>query len=268
MKFNQLWLMSRSIFGLTRIPVLDFVLPAHSLHSRMALLQKPLASCLLWLLAGAGVVALAWPLDNRIDTALDASKNLPLHQFAWWCSKLGEGWAPAAAGIVFAMLFLLLNRPSVAAKIFFVGLTSDITGLTGFILRVLIGRTRPLAHAPQGFYGVWHDGHWIIGKYEFSSFPSGHAATAVGLAAAAWLVHRGWGALAAIYALAVLWSRVALQCHHLSDVVASIVLAVPLALMLKKFLLPSVEFQFGNLHRAWRGKAPRSAGLRPGKIQE
>ena len=218
----------------------------------MALLQKADANLWLWLLPGAGAIALAWPLDNRVDAALDASRDLSLHQVAWWCSKLGEGWVPAAAGLGLAILYLLLRRPGVAAKIIFVTLTSVLTGLAGFILRVLIGRTRPLAHEPQGFYGVWHGGHWIIGKYEFSSFPSGHAATAVGLAAATWLVHRGWGALALVYALAVMWSRLALQCHHLSDVVASAVLAIPLAVLFKKILLPSVEFQVGNLDRAWR----------------
>ena len=209
---------------------------------------------MLWLLAGASLVALAWPFDNRVDAALDVTKNPLLHQFAWWCSKLGEGWVPAAAGIFFAIIFVLLNRPGVAAKIFFVALTCEVTGLAGLILRILTGRTRPLAHAAQGFYGVWHDGHWIIGKYEFSAFPSGHAATAVGLAAAAWLVHRGWGAVAAVYALAVAWSRIALQCHHLSDVVASAALAIPLAVLAKKTLFPTVEFQFGNLHRAWKKK--------------
>jgi membrane-associated phospholipid phosphatase len=76
----------------------------------------------------------------------------------------------------------------------------------------------------------------------------------VGLAAAAWLVHRGWGAAAAVYALAVMWSRIALQCHHLSDVAASVVLAIPLAVLLKKVLAPSIEFQFGNFHRAWKKK--------------
>jgi membrane-associated phospholipid phosphatase len=207
-----------------------------------------------WFLAGAAVVALAWPLDGPVDRALDASPNLRLHQFAWWCSKLGEGWVPALAGICFAILFVLLNHPVVAARIFFVALTCELTGLAGLILRILLGRTRPLAHDPQGFYGVWHQGHWIIGKYEFSSFPSGHAATAVGLAAAAWLVHRGWGALAAIYALAVMWSRIALQCHHLSDVAASGALAVPLAMLMKPVLLPTVEFHFGNLYRTWRKK--------------
>jgi membrane-associated phospholipid phosphatase len=75
----------------------------------------------------------------------------------------------------------------------------------------------------------------------------------VGLAAAAWLVHRGWGTVAAIYALAVMWSRIALQCHHLSDVLASTVLGITMAVLLKPVLLTSVEFQFGNLHRAiWK----------------
>jgi membrane-associated phospholipid phosphatase len=207
---------------------------------------------LLWLLAGAVATALAWPLDNRVDAALDASRNPSLHQFAWWCSKLGEGWVPAMAGILLGFLFVLLDQPSVAAKIFFVMLTCELTGLAGLILRLLFGRTRPLAHAPQGFYGVWHDGHWLAGKYEFSSFPSGHSATVVGLAAAAWLVHRGWGVLAAVYALAVMWSRIALQAHHLSDVVASTAVAIPLALLSKQVLFTSVEFQAGNLHRALR----------------
>jgi membrane-associated phospholipid phosphatase len=153
-------------------------------------------------------------------------------------------------GTFFTILFLLLRRPAVAAKFFFVVLTCEITGLAADIVRVLAGRARPLADVPQGFYGFWHDGHWIIGKYEFSSFPSGHSATAVGVAAAAWLVHRGGGAVASVYALLVMWSRIALQCHHLSDVVASAVLAIPLAMLCKKALLPSIEFQFTRLHRA------------------
>jgi|SRR5665213_1161197 len=208
-----------------------------------------------WLLAGVGAVALAWPFDNRVDAALDVTNRAGLHKVAWWCSEIGQGWVIGAAGIFLAAMFFLANRPRLAADIFFIALASEITGLAATILRVIFGRTRPTNHdVPQGFYGVWHAGHWIIGKYQFSSFPSGHTASAVGLAAAAWLIHRGWGALAAVYALAVMWSRIALQCHHLSDVVASTVLAIPLAVMLKKVLLPSVEFQFGNLHRAWKKK--------------
>ena len=207
-----------------------------------------------WLLAGVIAVAAAFPLDNRVDAALDAARHPELHEAAWWCSKLGEGWFPAVAGIFFALACVLANRPGAAAKIFFATLTCELTGLAALILRIVVGRTRPNAPASQGFYGVWHDGHWIIGQSAFSSFPSGHAATAVGLAAAAWLVHRGWGAVLGLYAVAVAWSRIALSAHHFSDVVASTVLSIAVAVWLKPILLASVEFQFGNLHRAWRKK--------------
>ena len=211
---------------------------------------------LFWLLAGVAAIALAWPFDTRVDNALDVTPHVNnLYKLAWVCSKIGEGWVTAVWGIVCAAIFLVANRPAIAAKIFFVALTSEFTGLAALIIRVFTGRTRPLNHdVPQGFYGVWHDGHWLIGKFSFASFPSGHAATAVGFAAAAWLVNRGWGALAAVYAMAVMWSRLALQCHHLSDVVASTVLAIPLALLLKPLLLPTLEFHFGNLHRKLRKK--------------
>ncbi|HEV2453062.1 MAG TPA: phosphatase PAP2 family protein, partial [Verrucomicrobiae bacterium] len=135
-------------------------------------------------------------------------------------------------------------RPAVAAKIVFVVLTCEFTGLVALILRIFIGRARPLADVPQGIYGVWYHGHWIIGKYEFSSLPSGHSATAVGLAAAAWIVDKRWGAVAVVYALLVMWSRVALQCHHLSDVVASAVLSIPLAVLCKKVIWGPIELRF------------------------
>lgn len=224
----------------------------------MATPPKPRWKCLLWLLAGAGIIALAFLFDSRVDTALAVAGKTTPAKVAWWISKSAEGEIVGGAGILFAAIFFLLNRPRVAAQIFFVTASALLIGLAGTILRVLAGRTRPLPHGsagvPPGFYGVWHDGHWIIGKAAFASFPSGHAAVAAGLAAAAWLVHRGWGAAAWLYALAVMWSRLALQWHHLSDVVASAVLAIPLAVLLKKVLAPSIEFQFGNLHRAWKKK--------------
>ena len=201
-----------------------------------------------WLLAGAAAVAGAFFLDQRVDAALDVTNHPAANHFAWWCSKLGEGQIVGGAGVFLSAMFLVLRRTRVAADIFFVTAASLLIGLAGTIVRILVGRTRPELHGPpgvaQGFYGVWHDGHWIIGKAAFSAFPSGHAALAVGLAASVWLLHRGWGLVAAIYALAVMWSRVALQWHHLSDVVASAVLAVALALVMRKFLRPTVEFQF------------------------
>ena len=221
--------------------------------------RKPVQILLFWLLAGGMAVVLAFALDNRVDTALDVSNKPVLRQFAWWCSKLGEGWVPGLVGILLCVLFIIFRRPDAGAKILFIALTCEFTGFCAIILRLVAGRARPHAGIPQGFYGPWHDGHWIAGEYDFSAFPSGHAAMAVGLAAATWLVHRGWGAVASLYALAVIWSRVALQAHHLSDIVASIVLAIPLAVLCKKILLPFLDSQFSRRLRANETKVHRSS---------
>lgn len=208
----------------------------------------------LWLLAGLAVVGAIFPFDSQICAALDVARDPAWQHFAWWCSKLGEGWVIAVTGVFFSAVYFLADRPQTSARIFFVTLTSLLVGLADVLIRLLAGRTRPSNHlVPQGFYGLWHDGHWIAGQYKFSSFPSGHAATAAGLVAAAWVLgRRGWAGALAVYAVVVMWSRVALQAHHLSDVLASVVLAVPLAIGLKKILLPFLEFHFGNVHRAWK----------------
>jgi membrane-associated phospholipid phosphatase len=215
----------------------------------VAFRKRPFTIFFLWILGGTAAIAVAWTLDGPVDAALDAARSPALHTFAWWCSKLGEGWVPALAGIPLAIVFIVARRPTIGARILFVVLTCELTGFAGLILRILVGRTRPLADVPQGIYGIWYHGHWIIGKYEFSSFPSGHSATAVGVAAATWMVSTGWGSVAVLYALLVMWSRIALQCHHLSDVVASIVLTIPLAILSKRILLPWLESRCGKSSR-------------------
>jgi membrane-associated phospholipid phosphatase len=208
---------------------------------------------LLWLIAGAVVIALGFALDDRTQSALDATHNLSLKGFAWWLSKSAEGEIIGGIGILLTVIFFRLRRPQLAGQIFFVFASALLIGLAGTILRVLAGRTRPGIHGPEGvapgFYGIWHDGHFILGQAAFSAFPSGHSAVAAGLAAAATLVNRTWGAVAWVYAFAVMWSRIALQWHHLSDVLASAVLAWPLAWLLKKYLMPHIERRLGNFSR-------------------
>jgi membrane-associated phospholipid phosphatase len=202
---------------------------------------------MLWLLGGAAAIALAWLLDVRVDAALSVAGRPALQKLAWWCSEAGEGWAVAAWGFLSAAIFFQLKRPDVAGKIFFVAATSEVAGLVSVILRGLVGRARPNALVPPGIYGLWHDGHWIVGRYDFSAFPSGHSAVAAGLAAAAWLFSPRWGKVAAVYALGVVWSRVAQGSHHLSDVVASIVIAIPIAVLMNTYFAPANEMFFEKL---------------------
>lgn len=61
------------------------------------------------------------------------------------------------------------------------------------------------------------------------SFPSGHAAAAVAVAAAVAIVHPWTAVLGAPLAALVAWSRVALRVHHLSDVLAGVLLGLAAA---------------------------------------
>ena len=172
------------------------------------------------------LIGLAWGLDRVVGAALDLRPHPAVESFAEWVSVLGEGWVLALVGVVLAVVFAWRKRWRWAQIALAVTIAALLTGATATVLRTIIGRTRPHVQAPQGVYGVWYHGRWIAGRYDFGSFPSGHAATVVGLVAALWAFRRRAGMAAVPYAVMVCWSRVALGNHHLSDVVAASCLGI------------------------------------------
>ena len=93
-----------------------------------------------------------------------------------------------------------------------------VPGLLNDLIKIIVGRPRPLVEAT----GI---SPFTFG-YAYASFPSGHASTSFGLAFALGLLWPAlrWPALA--FAAAIAASRVLLNVHHLSDVLASIMLAL------------------------------------------
>ncbi len=109
------------------------------------------------------------------------------------------------------------------------------TGGTRLILNVikyLAGRARPEILESEGFYGFrpFNDAH------AFNSFPSGHSATAFSLAFALIAIFpraRPWALGAAVL---IALSRIMINAHYLSDVVAGAFLAwIAVALVTKQF---------------------------------
>jgi len=113
------------------------------------------------------------------------------------------GWCAAAAGFVFGAIAL--------------------SGILVNVVKVLVGRPRPKLLDMEGALGFSP----FTFDADFHSFPSGHANTllALGLALAFLLPrYRRWFiSIAAVLAL----SRVAVNAHYLSDLVAGGALAVP-----------------------------------------
>ena len=97
------------------------------------------------------------------------------------------------------------------AMVCFLG--SSLAGLFDDAFRMTVGRPRPETHLHDGFYGITSVLH---GTYQ--SFPSGHAATAFGTAAALLVYDLPLGIITTVYALAVVWARMELYRHYPSDV--------------------------------------------------
>jgi membrane-associated phospholipid phosphatase len=106
-------------------------------------------------------------------------------------------------------------------------IASTLAGMIANASRLTTGRPRPreIPKIEHGFYGPYHNGRILVGVPAYNSFPSGHTATAFGLAAVVVFASPGWGLLVLIGAVGVAWSSIAIGAHHPSDVAVSITLA-------------------------------------------
>ena len=107
-------------------------------------------------------------------------------------------------------------------------IASTRSGIVGNASRLTTGRTRPRESPKieQGFYGPWHGGELLVGNDAYNSFPSGHTATAFGLAAVILFASPAAGIFALSGAGLVAWSSIAMGAHHPSDIIVSVILSL------------------------------------------
>jgi len=110
------------------------------------------------------------------------------------------------------------------AMVCFLG--SSLAGLFDDGFRMTVGRPRPDTGFPDHFYGITNALHGT-----FQSFPSGHAATAFGTAAALLVVDLPLGLITTLYALAVIWARMELYRHYPSDIIVGSIIGIYFGLM-------------------------------------
>jgi len=199
------------------------------------------------LVAGLLAIVGSFLVDAPVTDAFRLSAPDGSRQVARWISHYGD-WPPILLAGLAIVAALAAGKKYAAARVFLLILLAGLlTGLGSTLIRSTTGRTRPTTPAPQGFYGPRYQGRWIIGKYDFSSFPSGHTATWAGLAGAAWFRRRSLALVFLLGAVVVAWSRMALGCHHFSDVTAAFVWGLAVGPWLVNQLEPTVPRLWSRL---------------------
>jgi membrane-associated phospholipid phosphatase len=110
--------------------------------------------------------------------------------------------------------WLLSKREEDMRIMGFISLSALISGLLVNILKLFFARFRPVEYFEFGNYGMT----WLGRGYDIASFPSGHSATALGVAAAVALLFPRYRYPVLIYGALVTFSRVVVTKHYLSDV--------------------------------------------------
>jgi len=131
--------------------------------------------------------------------------------------------AIAALGLALIGRFALSRRARVLARSWswaaaYLFLAIALSGIANDLVKLLIGRSRPMVDAP----GL----HPFSFSYDHESFPSGHAAVAFGLAFGAMALWPRWRWPLLAFGVAVAASRVALDVHYLGDVIGSVLVAL------------------------------------------
>jgi membrane-associated phospholipid phosphatase len=191
-------------------------------------------------LAGLLAILLALTVDQPIVRAMAGMDPLALRiaRFVTWFGQGGVVLYPAGILIILGLAFgwavpgLAGRLEGPIRRIASIFVIVAAAGLADDVLKILFGRARPyrwLAGDDSGF-------EFLRYSAKFASFPSGHTTTSVAAAVAfgmLWPRHKPWFLLAAFLIAA---SRIVLDVHYLSDVIAGALLGGAVAVLLGKWL--------------------------------
>jgi len=174
--------------------------------------------------------ALIWPHDRQLLETVYwwcRGHEIMARNVAWYLSTLGDYPTynvPLALAIWFYGVATKSSAWRRAAVICFLGGT--LAGLFDDCFRLTLGRPRPDAHMPDGFYGITY-----AFSGGFQSFPSGHAASVFGAAVALLVTDLPLGLITTVIALAVVWARMELNRHYPSDVAVGSIVGIYFGLL-------------------------------------
>jgi membrane-associated phospholipid phosphatase len=197
-----------------------------------------------WLATALTIAAIIASMFFLDTTASDWARHLPpqLIEAADQASNFGlSGWFLYPLGVVLLGLAAVMTPSlprsaqgvlaALVARFGFLFVAIGLPGLFTTIVKRLIGRARP--------YVGDHDDPFKYMPFgwdpEYASLPSGHAVTAAAAAIAIGAVWPHSRVVMWLYALIIMFARVALNVHHPSDVVAGALVGVVGALLVRRW---------------------------------
>lgn len=169
--------------------------------------------------------------DHRVALWIDEEiRGTALFTFANWWTEIGRSnWTfIAAAGALVAGL--LWKRKRLAGGALLLAATVGATGILANLFKVLVGRARPKLLADEGSLAF---APFSVG-YDWNSFPSGHATTALAIAATLWVIDPSRRWLWLCLGISVAATRVLLNAHYPGDILAGGVLGWCVALWMTR----------------------------------
>ncbi|ABL64746.1 phosphatase PAP2 family protein [Chlorobium phaeobacteroides] len=122
------------------------------------------------------------------------------------------------------LLFILFRngQKHAASAGLFVFSTVALSGLAADLIKYILGRARPKLYLNDGMYGM----DFFRWEHAWTSFPSGHSATAFSAAAALSLLFPRFRLFFFTAAILIAFSRIAINKHYISDVLAGSLLGL------------------------------------------
>ncbi len=178
-------------------------------------------------LAAAAVLILFHSHDRSWLTALHVfhgRAEKTAHDLSWQLGRWGDYPTYNLPVALLLWIYGAATNNSARRRVAIVCfLGASLAGLFDDCFRLTLGRPRPDAY-PQVADGFYGPAKALFGRYE--SFPSGHAASDVGMGVALLFVCRPLGLAATGYALAVIWARMELNKHYPSDVTVGAIIGI------------------------------------------
>ena len=162
----------------------------------------------------------AMTVDSKVSQWVLADATPLIKRVAQFLTKSGDGQWPIGVGLVIMVYGWKSGRRDWRRAGMAIAIATAVAGVAAITVRAATGRTRPSNKIEQGWFGPYHNGQWAAFRHSYSSFPSGHTATAVAFAASLTYVARRWGWLSLFWMMGVGWSRICLESHYFSDVIA------------------------------------------------